>query len=64
MNSRKDIAKIIRGARRGGFVVDESSKHIKVLGPDGRFLVGISATPSDSLALRRIKCDLKKAGVL
>jgi hypothetical protein len=64
MNSRKDIKQMLRAVRRNGYQVDEHAKHLKVLAPDGRFLVGVSSTPGDSLALKRIRSDLHKAGVL
>jgi hypothetical protein len=64
VNSRKNVKKLLRLVKRNGYVVNTGSKHYKVLDEDGAFLVGISRTPSDPLAWKRILADCRRAGVL
>jgi hypothetical protein len=64
MNSKKEVRQLLKVVRRNGYIVDDRGKHYKVLGKDGTFLVGISSTPSDPLALKRIRCDLRRVGIL
>ena len=64
MNTRKEVAQLLRKVQKRGYVISYKSKHIKILDSAGKFVLGVSKTPSDPLALKRIKCDLYRAGCL
>ena len=64
MNTRKDVKKLLKQLRKDGYEIDEHSKHYKVIDRDGAVLFGISRTPSDVLAWRRILADCRGAGIL
>jgi hypothetical protein len=62
MDTKKDVKQLIRKLRRGGHVIDERGKHYKVRTADGAVLFGISRTPSDPLAWKRILADVRRTG--
>ena len=63
MKQNKDVQKLLRLAMKQGFVVEQNRKtsHYKVVSPSGG-IFGVSFTPSDSLALKRIKADFRRHG--
>jgi hypothetical protein len=63
LNTRKDVSQLLRKLRKAGYIIDRSGKHYKVRDADGRVVLGISRTPSDPRAWRRILADVRRTGV-
>lgn len=61
--ARKDVEKLLRQAERQGCVVWKGSKHYKVRCPDTPQFV-VSSTPSSPHAVRAVRHDLARAGVV
>lgn len=61
--ARKDVEKLLRQAQRQGCVVWRGGKHYKVRCPDGPQFV-VSSTPSSPHAVRAVRQDLARAGVV
>jgi hypothetical protein len=63
MNTKKDVSQLLRKLRRAGYVIDERGKHYKVRDADGCVLFGVSRTPSDPRAWRRILADCRRSKI-
>lgn len=63
MSNRSDVADLLRRAEEQGCTVTlRNNGHLKIMTPE-RGPVFCSKTPSDRLAIHRIRRDLKHAGV-
>jgi len=58
----KDIRKIVKGLRKQGFEVTETTKGHLMVTRDGVLIATFSGTPSDYRAMRNALAPLKRAG--
>jgi hypothetical protein len=58
----KNIRKLLRKAEKAGFEVNWAARHYKVTSPAGDTF-GVSRSPADGLAWKKILCDFKRAGL-
>jgi hypothetical protein len=61
MNVKKDLKPLFKRAREQGFQIELRRKY-RVTAPTGE-VFGCAVTPSDHLALKRIKADFRRHGL-
>lgn len=58
----KDMDKLVLFAQSQGWHVQDTSKHLRFVGPDGQFVI-VPSTPSDWRSFQNSLSDLRKAGL-
>jgi predicted RNA binding protein YcfA (HicA-like mRNA interferase family) len=62
--SDREVNKILKEANRNGWrIVQRNGGHIICYAPNGDDRVTVSASHSDSFALKKVRADFKRAGL-
>ena len=59
---QKDTRKLLRRARKAGFIVESCGKHLRIVTPTGDKLT-CAVSPSCSSTYENLKSKLRKAGL-
>ena len=63
-DARGDLGKVMKVVRKAGWRIEPSRDGYKLYSPNGKDIVQVHWSSSDVAAIRNIKADLKRAGLV